>query len=77
MLFGLLGFRPGQLSNKILGFIVNSMFLMNYILVVTIGTVYLIRDKNPDMTSKFYVGFVILMMINFTILIYIYYKNIT
>ena len=51
------------------------MFLMNYILVVTIGTVYLIRDKNPDMTSKFYVGFVILMMINFTILIYIYYKK--
>ena len=71
LLFGMLGFRPGQLFNKNIGFLINFMFLMNYVLVVTTGTVYLIRDKNPDMTSKFYIGFVILMMINFNILIYI------
>ena len=75
LLFGMLGFRPGQLFNKIIGFMLNFMFLINYVLVVTTGTVYLIRDKNSDMTSKFYIGFVILMMINFNILIYIYYKK--
>ena len=75
LLYGVLGFRLGQLFNKNIGFMINFMILMNYVLVVTTGTVYLIRDKNPDLTSKFYIGFVILMMINFNILIYIYYKK--
>ena len=71
----MLGFRPGKLFNKNIGFMINLMFLMNYVLIVTTGIVYLIRDKNPDWTSKFYIGFVILMMINFNILIYMYYKK--
>ena len=39
LLYGMLGFRPGQLFNRNIGFMINFMFLMNYVLVVTTGTV--------------------------------------
>ena len=76
LFFGLLGFRPGQLFNKIIGFIINLMFLLNYILFVSIGTGYLITNDDGDFVlGKFYIGFVIVTMIKFTILMYIYSKK--
>ena len=73
--FGLLGFRAGQIFNKIIGFVINSMFILNYVLVVAIGTGYLIANNYEGRVTKFYSGFVIVIMIQFTFLNYIYYKK--
>ena len=54
--FGLLGFRPGQLFNKIIALIINTMFLFNYVLIVTIGIGYLMQNNWEDIVGKFYIG---------------------
>ena len=74
--FGLLGFRPGQLFNKIIGYIINLMFLFNYglILAVTIARFVTVKDYK-DTLVKFHSGFAVVMTVKFTILIYIYFKK--
>ena len=74
--FGLLGFRPGQLFNKIIGYMINTMFLFNYglILTITIARFYNVKDYK-DTLAKFFTGFAIVMTIKFTILFYIYFKR--
>ena len=71
--FGLLGFRPGQLFNKIVGFAINTMFLFNYglILTITAARFYNVKDYH-DTLAKFFTGFAVVMTIKFTILFYIY-----
>ena len=74
--FGLLGFKPGQLFNKIIGYMINTMFLFNYglILTITIARFYSVKDYK-DTLAKFFTGFAIVMTIKFTILFYIYFKR--
>ena len=74
--FGLLGFRPGQLFNKIIGYIINTMFLFNYglILTITIARFYNVMDYENTL-PKFFTGFAVVMTIKFTILIYIYFRK--
>ena len=74
--FGLLGFRPGQLFNKIIGYIINLMFLFNYglILAVTIARFVTVKDYK-DTLVKFHSGFAVVMTVKFTILSYIYFKK--
>ena len=74
--FGLLGFRPGQLFNKIIGYLINAMFFFNSILifVITVGRLYNISDYDSTF-SIFYTGYVVAMTIKFTFLIHIYFKK--
>ena len=75
LFFGLLGFRPGQLFNKIIALILNTMFLFNYVLIVTIGIGYFMQSNYEDIFGKFYVGFSIVAMMKFTALLHVYYKK--
>ena len=74
--FGLLGFRPGQLFNKIIGYVMNTMFLFNYglILMVTIARLSNVYDYERTHV-KFITDFVVFMTIKFTILFYIYFQR--
>ena len=74
--FGLLGFRPGQLFNKIIGCLINSMFLFNcgLILAVTVARFINVKDYNHT-TNKFYTGFAVFMVIKFASLFYIFFKR--
>ena len=79
-MFGLVGFRPEQLFNKIIGYFMNLMFLFNYSLILTLTIARLINIQNSilhrNYTLKMFVtGFAVVMMIKFTILIYIYFKR--
>ena len=74
--FGLLGSRPGQLFNKIIGYIINLIFLFNFGLVFVIMVGYLYADKDYNQTYiKFYAGFVLFVTIKFTLLAYNFYKK--
>ena len=74
--FGILGFRPGQLFNKIFGCIKNIMFLCNFCLVFVIMVGYLSVDMDYNQTYiKFYAGFVVSITIKFTVLSYNFYKK--
>ena len=74
--FGLLGLRPGQLFNKILGCIINLMFFFNYgvILAVTIARIFNVKDYE-ETQEKFFTGFAVFITIKLTLLIYIYFKR--
>ena len=74
--FGLLGLKPGQLFNKIIGYVISTMFLFNYglILTITVARFYNVKDYK-DTLAKFFTGFAVIMTIKFTILIYIYFKR--
>ena len=74
--FGLLGLRPGQLFNKVIGCFINLMFLFNYglVLAVTIARFINVKDYNFT-TNKFFTGFAVVMSIKFTSLFYIFFKR--
>ena len=76
--FGLLGFRPGQLFNKIVGYFINTMFLFNYCLILAVAIARFCNVKNDEYERthvKFFTGFAVFMTVKFTILIYIYFKR--
>ena len=73
--FGLLGFRLGQLFNKIAGYVINLMFLFNYGLILAVTIARFINIKDHDTLNSFLTGFAVAMAIKFTILIYIYFKK--
>ena len=74
--FGLLGFKPGQLFNKIIGFVINLMFLFNYGLILAITIARLCNVDDYEKTHvKLFAGFAIFMTIKFTALIFIYFKK--
>ena len=73
---GLIGFRPGQIFNKTVGYLLNLMFLLNYGLVFIVGVGHLEIQKHYSSAYHiFYAGFVILIMIKFNLLAYNYYKK--
>ena len=75
---GLLGLRPGQLFNKIIGYFINLMFFFNYgvIMAVTIARFSNVKDYEYEKTHvKFFTGFAVFMTIKFTVLIFIYFKR--
>ena len=74
--FGLLGFRPGQLFNKITGCVVNLMFLFNYGFILAVTIARFMNIKNHDTLNSFLTDFAVVMAIKFTTLIYIYLKKI-
>ena len=75
--FGLLGFRPGQLFNKIVGFLINIMFLFNYGLILFFTIARLCNIDDYEKTHvKFFTGFAVFMTIKFTALVFIYFKKI-
>ena len=80
--FGLIGFRPGQVFYKIIGFIVNFMFLFNYGLAMAVMIAWLssiekehFTDVNYGTIFKFYTGFVIFNVLKLTNLVYLSYKK--
>ena len=74
--FGLLGFRPGQLFNKIIGYFINTMFFFNCGLNLAVTIARFISVKDYERTHvKFFTGFAVFMIIKFTALIYIYFKR--
>ena len=74
--FGLLGFRPGQLFNKIIGYFINTMFFFNYGLILAVAIARFINVQDYERTHvKFFTGFAVFMIIKFTALIYIYFKR--
>ena len=73
---GLIGFRPGQLFNKTIGYLLNFMFLLNYVLILVVGVGHLEIQKDYSSAYHiFYTGFVILIIIKFNLLAYNYYKK--
>ena len=72
----LIGFRPGQLFNKTIGYLLNFMFLLNYVLILVVGVGHLEIQKDYSSAYHiFYTGFVILIMIKFNLLAFNYYKK--
>ena len=76
LMFGLLGFRLGQLFNKIIGCVINLMFFFNkgLILSVTISRFINVKD-NHETIDKFFTCFDVLMTVKFTPLIYMYFQR--
>ena len=74
--FGLLGFGPGQLFNKIIGCLINLIFFFNYCLILAVTVARFFNVNNYKSTiPKFYTSFAVFMSIKFTILIFIYFKK--
>ena len=74
--FGLLGFKTGQLFNKIAGFVINLMFLFNCGLVLAITIARLCNEYDYDRTQvKFITGFTVFVTIKFTVLFFVYFKR--
>ena len=76
IMFGLLGFRPGQILNKIVGYFINLMFFFNYgsVLAVTVARITNVKEYYHTI-NKFFTGFAVIMTIKFTILIHIFFKR--
>ena len=70
------GFKPGQLFNKIVGFVINLMFLFNYGLILAITIARLCNEYDYDRTQvKFITGFTVFVTIKFTVLFFVYFKR--
>ena len=76
MSYGVFGFRPGQLMNKIFGHFVNLFFLFNYILSITVGIGYLISNDGYKETSQIFLAiFCMIIIVKFTCLFHKFYKQ--
>ena len=75
--YGLFGFRSGQLLNKTCGVLMNLFFVFNVIIVTSVGLGYIIShsDEFKSFQFKMFVGYIVLEMINFTLLFYKFYKK--
>ena len=78
MLFGLFGHRPGQIKNKIVGFLLNLLLFINYLIICVVVVCFLrdmIQFKRYSLLS--YEGFSVLVGINYTFLLHICTRNTT
>ena len=74
--FGLFGFRPGQMMKGMMGYVVNFIFILNFLLILCIGIGYLFTaDFQSRILNKLIAIFFIFMMVEFAMLCYIYYKK--
>ena len=74
--FGLFGFRPAQLGKHKIGYVLNAIVTMIYLLVLSMGIGYFYNRKEyGDTAYKFMAAYVILMLIKFTLLIFKLYKH--
>ena len=74
--FGLFGFRPAQLGKLKIGYIINTIVLLIYLLVLSMGFGYYNYPKDYRNTAyKFMAAYVILMFIKFILLIFRLYKH--
>ena len=74
--FGLFGFRPGQFVKGILGYVINGLFIFNFMLVSYVGITYFIITSDYSYTViKFLAGFVTFMVVKFSYLCFIFYKK--
>ena len=74
--FGMFGFRPDQLGKHRVGYVFNSIVILGYLLIITVGIGYFCNPKEYRYTAyKFMAVYVIAMVIQFTLLIFILYKD--
>ena len=74
---GIFGFRPGDvMKRKYIGYIINFFFLLSYLMIPFVAVGYLITpNHNGDTVHIFMTAFTILMIIKFSFLLYIFYKD--
>ena len=74
--FGLFGFRPGQLGKYKIGYALNAVVMLIYLLVLSMGIGYFYnRNEYGDTAYKFMTAYLILMIIKFTLFIFKLYKH--
>ena len=72
--FGLFGFRPGQMMKGMLGYVVNFIFILNFLLILCVGTGYLFStDFQSRISNQFLVIFLIFLIMELAILCYMLY----
>lgn len=73
---GIFGCRPGQLTNRIVSYIINSLCVIIYITNNVFAICVIIKFHNTDdLLRKIFITLQISLMINFTFLMYIFYKK--
>ena len=74
---GIFGFRPGDLiKKKYIGYIINFFFLLSYLMIPFAGVGFIITPGlQGDTGDIFMTGFAISMIIKFSYLLFIFYKN--
>ena len=74
--FELFGFRPGQMMKGMLGYLVNFIFILNFLLILCIGTGFLFTtDFQSKISNKFLMLFHIFLIMELATLCYICYKK--
>ena len=74
--FGMFGFRPGQLKKSKIGYVLNAIVMLMYLLFISVGIGYFYNPKEYRYTAyKFMAVYVIAMFIQFTLLIFVLYKD--
>ena len=73
---GIFDFRPGELVKGKKGYIINFLFISSYLIIAFVGVGFVIRpDHKGDTSEIFMTGFAISMIIKFSFLLFIFYKN--
>ena len=74
---GIFGFRPYDLmKKKYIGYIINFFFLLSYLMIPFVGVGFIITPGlEGDTGDIFMTGFAISMIIKFSYLLFIFYKN--